>query len=51
MQSESRIEKDGFRSIIFPAGLQIATYIIVRRIEYTVFVFFSGNLETLDASE
>ena len=51
MQSETRIEKAGFRSVIFPTGLRIATLLIVRRIEYTVFVFFSGDQETLDVSE
>ena len=40
MQSEARIEKAGFRLVIFPTGLRIATLLIVRRIEYTVFVFF-----------
>ena len=39
MQSETPIEKAGFRSVIFPTGLQIATLLIVRRIEYAVFVF------------
>ena len=39
MESETRIEKAGFRSIIFPTGLRIATLVIVRRIEYAVFVF------------
>ena len=39
-QSETRIEKAGFRSVIFPTGLRIATLLIVRRIEYTIFVYF-----------
>ena len=39
MQSETRIEKAGFRSVIFPTGLRIATLLIVRRIEYAVVVF------------
>ena len=40
MQSETRIEKAGFRSFFFSTGLRIATLLIVRRIDYTVFVFF-----------
>ena len=39
MLSETSIEKAGFRSVIFPTGLRIATR-IVRRIEYPVLVFF-----------
>ena len=46
MQSETRIEKTGFRSVIFPTGLRIAAPLIVLRIEYTVSVFF---LDTGDA--
>ena len=37
MQSETRIEKFSFRSVIIPTGLRIATLFIVR-IEYAVFV-------------
>ena len=47
MQSETRIEKVCFRSVILPAGLRIATLLVVRRIEYTVFVFVAETRRRL----